>query len=285
MNTEEIKKLIINSFHEKKNSHAFLLSTNNLDNCLNDVIEIIKKINCDNNGHDNCNICTTIDSNTNPDLIIINAAEKEIKKDQILNIINSFSTKPIISKYSTYIICNAEKMNDFSANKMLKFLEEPEGDIVGFFITDKLNGIIPTIRSRCEIYNYHFGNNSILDVLDITEEEYALSFDVALDLTNKLNSEPKYLLMADSKSISKKEREEMDLIFNLIKKFYVLKYENIQLSKYIGLEYVERILEVITTDDISVIVKRIKILDNIINDLNIYVNKDLIVNKFFVLWE
>ena len=44
----------------------------------------------------------------------------------------------------------------------------------------------------------------------------------------------------------------------------VLKYENIQLSKYIGLEYVERILEVITTDDISVIVKRIKILDNII---------------------
>lgn len=285
MNTEEIKKLIINSFHEKKNSHAFLLSTNNLDNCLNDVIEIIKKINCDNNGHDNCNICTTIDSNTNPDVIIINGAEKEIKKDQILNIINSFSTKPIISKYSTYIICNAEKMNDFSANKMLKFLEEPEGNIVGFFITDKLNGIIPTIRSRCEIYNYHFGNNSILDVLDITEEEYALSFDVALDLTNKLNSEPKYLLMADSKSISKKEREEMDLLFNLIKKFYVLKYENIQLSKYIGLEYVERILEVITTDDISVIVKRIKILDNIINDLNIYVNKDLIVNKFFVLWE
>ncbi len=285
MNTEEIKKLIINSFHEKKNSHAFLLSTNNLDNCLNDVIEIIKKINCDNNGHDNCNICTTIDSNTNPDVIIINGAEKEIKKDQILNIINSFSTKPIISKYSTYIICNAEKMNDFSANKMLKFLEEPEGNIVGFFITDKLNGIIPTIRSRCEIYNYHFGNNSILDVLDITEEEYALSFDVALDLTNKLNSEPKYLLMADSKSISKKEREEIDLIFNLIKKFYVLKYENIQLSKYIGLEYVERILEVITTDDISVIVKRIKILDNIINDLNIYVNKDLIVNKFFVLWE
>ena len=285
MNTDEIKNIILNSFHEKKNSHAFLLSTNNLDNCLNDVIEIIKKINCDNNGHDNCNICTTIDSNTNPDLIIINGAEKEIKKDQILNIINSFSTKPIISKYSTYIICNAEKMNDFSANKMLKFLEEPEGNIVGFFITDKLNGIIPTIRSRCEIYNYHFGNNSILDVLDITEEEYALSFDVALDLTNKLNSEPKYLLMADSKSISKKEREEIDLIFNLIKKFYVLKYENIQLSKYIGLEYVERILEVITTDDISVIVKRIKILDNIINDLNIYVNKDLIVNKFFVLWE
>ena len=174
MKIEEIKDMIISSFHEKNNSHAFLLSTNNIDKALNDVLDIVKKVNCLGDGNDSCNVCTTIDSSTNPDVIVVRAEGKEIKKDQILNIISSFSTKPSISKYSTYIICNADKMNDFSANKMLKFLEEPEGNIVGFFITDKLNGIIPTIRSRCEIYNYHFGNNSILDLLDINEEEYAL---------------------------------------------------------------------------------------------------------------
>lgn len=285
MNTEDIKKLIIESFHEKNNSHAFLLSTNNIEKCLKDVLDIVKIINCENLGNDDCNVCKTIESNTNPDVILVKESGKEIKKDQILNIINCFSTKPSISKYSTYIICNADKMNDFSANKMLKFLEEPDGEIVGFFITDKLNAIIPTIRSRCEIYNYHFGNNSILDLLDITEEEYASSFDFALSITSRLNDEPKYSLMADSKNISKKEREEIDLIFKLIKKFYVLKYENIQLCLYNNLEYVESILTSITTNDISLIVKRIKILDNIINDLNIYVNKDLIVNKFFILWE
>ena len=285
MNTEDIKKLIIDSFHEKNNSHAFLLSTNNIEKCLKDVLDIVKIINCENLGNDDCNVCKTIESNTNPDVILVKESGKEIKKDQILNIINCFSTKPSISKYSTYIICKADKMNDFSANKMLKFLEEPDGEIVGFFITDKLNAIIPTIRSRCEIYNYHFGNNSILDLLDITEEEYASSFDFALSITSRLNDEPKYSLMADSKNISKKEREEIDLIFKLIKKFYVLKYENIQLCLYNNLEYVESILTSITTNDISLIVKRIKILDNIINDLNIYVNKDLIVNKFFILWE
>lgn len=285
MNTEDIKKLIIDSFHEKNNSHAFLLSTNNIEKCLKDVLDIVKIINCENLGNDDCNVCKTIESNTNPDVILVKESAKEIKKDQILNIINCFLTKPSISKYSTYIICNADKMNDFSANKMLKFLEEPDGEIVGFFITDKLNAIIPTIRSRCEIYNYHFGNNSILDLLDITEEEYASSFDFALSITSRLNDEPKYSLMADSKNISKKEREEIDLIFKLIKKFYVLKYENIQLCLYNNLEYVESILTSITTNDISLIVKRIKILDNIINDLNIYVNKDLIVNKFFILWE
>ena len=285
MKIEEIKDMIISSFHEKNNSHAFLLSTNNIDKALNDVLDIVKKVNCLGDGNDSCNVCTTIDSSTNPDVIVVRAEGKEIKKDQILNIVSSFSTKPSISKYSTYIICNADKMNDFSANKMLKFLEEPEGNIVGFFITDKLNGIIPTIRSRCEIYNYHFGNNSILDLLDINEEEYALAYDLALKLTIRLNDEPKYSLMADSKTISKRERDEIDLLFKLIKKFYVLKYENIQLNMYNDLEYVENILDSITTTDLSIIVKRIKILDNIINEMNIYVNRDLIVNKFFILWE
>ena len=285
MKIEEIKDMIISSFHEKNNSHAFLLSTNNIDKALNDVLDIVKKVNCLGDGNDSCNVCTTIDSSTNPDVIVVRAEGKEIKKDQILNIISSFSTKPSISKYSTYIICNADKMNDFSANKMLKFLEEPEGNIVGFFITDKLNGIIPTIRSRCEIYNYHFGNNSILDLLDINEEEYALAYDLALKLTIRLNDEPKYSLMANSKTISKRERDEIDLLFKLIKKFYVLKYENIQLNMYNDLEYVENILDSITTTDLSIIVKRIKILDNIINEMNIYVNRDLIVNKFFILWE
>ena len=91
--------------------------------------------------------------------------------------------------------------------------------------------------------------------------------------------------MADSKTISKRERDEIDLLFKLIKKFYVLKYENIQLNMYNDLEYVENILDSITTTDLSIIVKRIKILDNIINEMNIYVNRDLIVNKFFILWE
>lgn len=285
MKTDEIKQLIVNSFHEKNNSHAFLLSTNNVENCLKDVLDIVKSINCSNGGNDNCNICNTINSGTNPDVILVKESGKEIKKDQIMNIISSFSTKPSISKYSTYIICNAEKMNDFSANKILKFLEEPEENIVGFFITDRLNAIIPTIRSRCEIYNYHFGSNSILDLLDITEDEYASTFDLALNLTSRLNDEPKYSLMSDSKIISKREREDIDLLFKLIKKFYVLKYENIQLCLYNNLDYVDNILSSITTNDVSIIVKRIKILDNIINDLNIYVNKDLIINKFFILWE
>lgn len=287
MNIEEIKNVILNSFHEKKNSHAFLLSTNNIGRCLEDVIDIVKKINCLNNGNDSCdcNVCRTIDSFTNPDFIVVKPEGKEIKKDQVLNIIRLFSTKPVISKYSIYIICEVDKMNDSSANKILKFLEEPEENIIGFFITDRLNGVIPTIKSRCEIYNYHFGNNSILDLLEITEDEYASCYNLSFDLLQRLNEQPKFLLMTDAKNIAKKERNEIDLLFKLLKKFYVLKYENIECNLYNNLDYINPILESISTNDISIIVKRIKILDNIIDNLNVNVNKELIINKFFLMWE
>ncbi len=287
MNTEEVKKLILNSFREKNNSHAFLLVTNNIDRCLSDVTSIVKKINCLKDGSDacDCNVCITIDSLTNPDFIVVKPDGKEIKKDQVLNVISSFNTKPVISQYSIYVLCEADKMNDASANKILKFLEEPEERIVGFFITDKLNAVIPTIKSRCEIYNYHFGNASLLDVLEINEEEYASCYNMSFDLLKRLNGEPKFLLMADSKNIAKKERSEIDLLFHILWKFYVIKYENVENNLYNDLDYLSPILETIETNDISVLVKRIKILDNIINDLSVNVNKELVINKFFLIWE
>lgn len=284
MNYEDVNKIILKSFHEKKNSHAFLLCTNNINKALMNVKNILKQINCDSNGNDNCNICNTIDNNTNPDVMIIEPDGKEIKKDQILSIIDNFSTKPAISKYSTYIILNADMMNVSSANKLLKFLEEPEGNIIGIFITTKPNAILPTIRSRCEVYNYQIGNASILDLLEINEDEYGKYFPLTLDLTNRLNHEPKFMLMADAKNIAKKERYELDLIFKLLKKFYIIKYEYLQSGEYLNLDYVNNIINAIETEDINIIVNRIKIIDNILEDMNFNVNKELVINKFFLEW-
>ncbi len=114
MNSEETKKLIIKSFSEEKNSHAFLFVTNNVDRCYQDCIDIIKKINCPNQSKDNCecNICNTIDKKTNPDVISIFPDGKEIKKDQVLDIIRKFSMKTSMNSYSSYVVVNADKMND-----------------------------------------------------------------------------------------------------------------------------------------------------------------------------
>lgn len=285
MDALEVKQLIINTFHENNNSHAFLLVTNNVERCYQDVIDIIKIINCNNGGNDDCNICNTIDKNTNPDVIIVSPEGKEIKVDAVANIIDSFSTKPLINKYSTYVVREADKLNVSSANKLLKFLEEPETNIIGFFITEKLQGILPTIRSRCEIYNYRFGSESLLDLLEISESEYAEVFDMTFDLLKKLNDYPTYLLMLESKNYADLERYQIDLILNLLKKMYTIKYESILSDKYSNVDYVKNILESIDSKDLKTIVNRIRLLDNIIEDSQFNLNKELMFNRLFIMWE
>ena len=287
MGKVDIMNSIKNSFLEGNNSHAFLLDTNNVDNCLKDILDLIKFINCDNHCEEEepCNICRTIDAGNNPDVRVIMPDGKDIKKDQIMSVIDNFSTKTFMNKYSIYVIVDADLMNVVASNKLLKFLEEPEENIVGFFITSKVSNIISTIRSRCELYNITYDEDSLLKVLNINESEYDSYFSKSLELVSKLNTDPKYLLMSESKNYSKLERVDILNIFKLIYKFYIIKYEYDYHNKYKNVENIDQILDAVVINDINLIVKRIKLLDNIINDFQLNVNKELFLNNFFIRWE
>ncbi len=285
--------LILNSFREGNNSHAFLVETNNIDRCLNDIKYICKYINCEHNCEEEepCQICNLIDSENNPDLIIVRPLSKDsiegrdIKTDQILDIIDVFSKKPLISKYSIYIIVGADKMNESAANKLLKFLEEPEGNIIGFLISEKPKNILSTIRSRCEYYHFKYDGDTILDLLNITQKEYDNYYKKALEFISKLNVEPKFVLMKDAKEISKMDRNEILNIFKVIYKIYLIKYENICHNLYNDNEYMKEINNYVLVNDINLVVKRIKLLDNSINDFQLNLNRDLFINNFIIRWE
>ena len=285
MSNEEIINSIINSFHENNNSHAFLVDTNNLDLCYQDIIKIVKTVNCKNGTIDDCNVCHTIDVGTNPDIITVKPEKKEIGVEPIDNIIKSFSTQPLISKYSMYIIYNADLMSVQAANTILKFLEEPEENIVGFFITDRINSILPTISSRCELVNIRYGSKTALDLLNITGEEFDNLFDKVKNIIDILSYETKYQMMSKTDEISKLEREDILKIFKIIYRIYVIKFENIVNNEYNNVDYAQEILSMINEDDVAVIVKRIKLLEEFINDFKYNVNKDLFINKLFITWE
>ena len=285
MNNEEIINSIINSFHENNNSHAFLIETNNINACYQDIINIIKKVNCKNGTIDDCNVCHTIDAGTNPDIITVRPEKKEINVEPIDNILAQFMTQPLISKYSMYVICEADLLNQTAANSILKFLEEPEEGIVGFFITNRYSSMLPTISSRCEHIIMRYGNNSILDLLDINEEEYDSYYNFTKNIIECLNSDQSYERLAKVSSITAKEREEILKIFKLVYKIYVIKFENIVNNNYNNLEYAQELLGLIKTEDVSILTKRIKLLEEFLNDYRLNVNKDLFVNKLFMVWE
>ena len=117
---------ILDSFHENRLSHAFLIETNNQDRCLEELKQILCEMNCEDIYQENCekcHFCHLLKSDNLPSFVIIRPDGITIKKDQILELKRKFSTKPIYSKYNMYVIMNAEKLNSSSANTILKFLE------------------------------------------------------------------------------------------------------------------------------------------------------------------
>ncbi len=310
MESKKAKENIINSFHENNNSHAFLIETNNINDCLEDVLDIARQIECENDGDENCNckICNLIRNNNNPDVLLIKRLEKDDKEEdkikdidiskskktetlkteittkQIDTLISMFRTSPLVSKYQVYIIFESDKLNRNSANKLLKFLEEPNPNIIGFFITDTFDKMISTIVSRCEIYNFRYGTENILGLLDITDKDYAKYYDLTMNILYKLENSNKYELMVNSKDISKKERDDIIFIIKLIKKFYTIKFENIVYNYYIDLEFASPILDTIKCNDISILSKRILLLDEILSDLSRNSIRDMSINKLFIKW-
>ena len=128
---------------EKKLSHAFLVETNNQEELLNKIYNLLK--------HENLVAKLKIENNT--DIAVIEPENNIIDKDKILNIQNKFLTISFNNTLKVYFIKSAEKMNLSASNKLLKFLEEPNENIIGILFTSDINIILPTIRSRCEIFN------------------------------------------------------------------------------------------------------------------------------------
>ena len=118
---------IYKKYREGRLAHAYLIETNNIPKLMNDLKELIKALNCPEEYQETChkcNLCNLISKNNLPSLVTIEPEGTSIKKSQIEDLKIAFETKPIYSKYNTYIIKNAEKLNGSSANAMLKFVEE-----------------------------------------------------------------------------------------------------------------------------------------------------------------
>ena len=168
----DVFNILLSKYRENKLSHAFLLETNDYDNCYSDLIKFIKIINCssvfiDNCSESSCHLCNLIDNGNLPSLITVDPDGTQIKKGQIQGVIERFQTIPIFSKFNIYIINQCDKLNSSSANSLLKFLEEPEDNILGFYITNNKMNVISTIRSRCQEYSVYYElNNSDYNYLD-----------------------------------------------------------------------------------------------------------------------
>jgi len=77
------------------------------------------------------------------------------KTDDIRDLIEKVRIPPQIGTYKVYIIDEVHMLSKQAENAFLKTLEEPPAHIVFILATTEKNKILPTILSRCQIYDFN----------------------------------------------------------------------------------------------------------------------------------
>ena len=103
-----------------------------------------------------CQGCKLLQAGSHPDFKSVRSeAGKAIPVDTIRGIGEFLSLKSQLAPMQVVIISPADKMNRFSANSLLKTLEEPTPNTLLILVTNKPSSLLPTIRSRCQSVLFH----------------------------------------------------------------------------------------------------------------------------------
>ena len=101
-----------------------------------------------------CRNCKLIEQEEFPDVTLIKPINQVIKTERIRELVGQFSQAGIESQQQVFIIEQAEKMHSNAANSLLKVIEEPQSEVYIFFLTSDEEKILPTIRSRTQIFHF-----------------------------------------------------------------------------------------------------------------------------------
>jgi len=110
-------------------------------------------LNCRENNADFCGRCPSClkaERHTHPDIVVIEPDGIFIKIDRIRDLQNQIQFRPFEGRKRVFILADADRMNDASANALLKTLEEPSPSNILILTTSRLHKLPQTIMSRCQ---------------------------------------------------------------------------------------------------------------------------------------
>ncbi len=118
-----------------------------------------KTINCTNRtaageACNECDSCRQFNENRSLNIIELDAASNN-GVDDIRALIEQVSVPPTQGRYRVFIIDEVHMLSNAAFNSFLKTLEEPPGYVIFILATTEKHKIIPTILSRCQIYDFN----------------------------------------------------------------------------------------------------------------------------------
>lgn len=110
-----------------------------------------------------CESCRAFNAGTSMNIVELDAASNN-GVDDMRTLIEQVQVPPSMGRYRVFIVDEVHMLSSAAFNAFLKTLEEPPSYVVFILATTEKHKIIPTILSRCQIYDFH--RITIQDMID-----------------------------------------------------------------------------------------------------------------------
>src|ERR1700710_740665 len=138
---------------------------------------LAKTINCESQTKDGeacnvCNSCVSFDAGTSLNIHELDAASNNSVED-IRALVEQVRFAPQAGKYKIYIVDEVHMLSTSAFNAFLKTLEEPPSYAIFILATTEKHKILPTILSRCQIFDFKriTNNDTVAHLEEICEKE------------------------------------------------------------------------------------------------------------------
>ncbi|WP_129045311.1 DNA polymerase III subunit delta' [Companilactobacillus metriopterae] len=140
-----------------------------------------------------CDRCVAIAEMDNPDVLVLSTDKQSIGVDDVQFFKREANMSSTQGAYKFLIIEEAQKLTNAASNKLLKTIEEPEGNLVVILLVQNANQLLPTIISRVQIFHLsnESSNSELTDLVEMGyNEQLAEKLLSFVDINTLANIEP-----------------------------------------------------------------------------------------------
>ncbi len=180
---DHVTTTLKNALRAGRVSHAYLFSGPRGTGKTTMARLLAKAVNCldedvANRPCNTCRICRAINEGRLLDLIEMDAAS-HTGVDNVRDAIrDKVGFRPAEARYKVYVIDEVHMLSTSAFNALLKTLEEPPEHVIFCLATTEPHKVLPTIRSRCQHFEFHrIPLSALVDRLRTIAEEEELAVD------------------------------------------------------------------------------------------------------------
>ena len=165
-----------------------------------------------------------LSTNVHPNFFLIenNLLEKDIKIEQVRNLLKFLNKTTYSRNLKIVMIDNAENLNLNSSNALLKAIEEPKNNTFFFIIHNSASRILDTLKSRCTEFKFYLTKSKKKNIFVNIIKQYKNEFEINEIIENYYFDTPgnliKYFLTLDKANINI-TKNTLKCIFHFIEEY------------------------------------------------------------------